>query len=87
MNDFLQAGHRLQVRAAPLSRSWPRAWASCRPQIQQINSAEQTRRRLGQQDLTAVPGGHHPRRRLSTAPKYPPGNSASPVAIPIRTGN
>ena len=35
-----------------------------RPQIQQINSAEQTRRRLGQQDLTAVPGGHHPRRTI-----------------------
>ena len=32
-----------------------------RPQIHQINSAEQTRRRLGQQDLPAVPGGHHPR--------------------------
>jgi hypothetical protein len=32
-----------------------------RPQIQQVNSAEQTRRRLGQKDLTAVPGGHHPR--------------------------
>jgi D5 N terminal like len=32
-----------------------------RPQIHQINSAEQTRRRLGQQDLTAMPGGHHPR--------------------------
>ena len=35
-----------------------------RPQIHQINSAEQTRRRLGQQDLTAVPGGHHPRRTV-----------------------
>ncbi len=32
-----------------------------RPQIHQINSAEQTRRRLGQKDLTAMPGGHHPR--------------------------
>ena len=31
-----------------------------RPQIHQINSAEQTRRRLGQQDLTAVSGRHHP---------------------------
>ena len=35
-----------------------------RPQIDQINSAEQNRRRLGQQDLTAVPGGHHPRRAI-----------------------
>ena len=35
-----------------------------RPQIHQINSAEQTRRRLGQQDLTAMPGGHHPRRTI-----------------------
>ena len=33
-----------------------------RPQIEQINTAEQHRRRLGHQDLTAVPGGHHPRR-------------------------
>ena len=32
-----------------------------RPQIEEINPAEQTRRRIGQQDLTAVPGGHHPR--------------------------
>ena len=32
-----------------------------RPQIHQINSAEQTRRRVGQQDLTTMPGGHHPR--------------------------
>ena len=32
-----------------------------RPQIDEINSAEQTRRRLGQQDLTTMPGGHHPR--------------------------
>jgi hypothetical protein len=31
-----------------------------RPQIHQINSAEQTRRRIGQQDLTAMPGAHHP---------------------------
>ena len=30
-------------------------------QIQQINSAEQTRGRLGQQDLAAVAGRHHPR--------------------------
>ena len=35
-----------------------------RPQIHQINSTEQTRRRLGQQDLTAMPGGHHPRRTI-----------------------
>ena len=35
-----------------------------RPQIDEINPAEQTRRRLGQQDLTAVPGGHHPRRTI-----------------------
>jgi hypothetical protein len=35
-----------------------------RPQIDQVNSAEQTRRRLGQKDLTAVPGGHHPRRAI-----------------------
>ena len=34
------------------------------PQIDEINSAEQNRRRLGQQDLTAVPGGHHPRRTV-----------------------
>ena len=37
---------------------------SARPQIHQINAAEQTRRRVGQQDLTAVPGGHHPRRTI-----------------------
>ena len=35
-----------------------------RPQIHQIHAAEQTRRRLGQQDLTAMPGGHHPRRTI-----------------------
>ena len=35
-----------------------------RSQIDEINAAEQTRRRLGQQDLTAVPGGHHPRRTI-----------------------
>ena len=33
-------------------------------QIHQINAAEQTRRRVGQQDLTAMPGGHHPRRTV-----------------------
>ncbi len=32
-----------------------------RSQIDEINPAEQTRRRVGQQDLTAVSGGHHPR--------------------------
>ena len=32
---------------------------SARPQIDEINPAEQTRSRLGQQDLTAVPSGHH----------------------------
>jgi hypothetical protein len=32
-----------------------------RPQIHQVNPADQTRGWLGQQDLTAVPGGHHPR--------------------------
>ena len=32
-----------------------------RPQIEQINAAEQSHRRLGQKDLPAVPGGHHPR--------------------------
>ena len=35
-----------------------------RPQIHQIDAAEQTRRRVGQQDLPAVPGGHHPRRSI-----------------------
>jgi hypothetical protein len=30
-----------------------------RPQIQQIHSTEQTRRRLDQQDLTTMPGCHH----------------------------
>ena len=30
-----------------------------RPQIQQIHSAEQTRRRVGQQDLTTMSSGHH----------------------------
>jgi hypothetical protein len=35
-----------------------------RPQIQQIHSAEQNRGRLGQQDLPAMPGGHHPRRTV-----------------------
>ena len=32
-----------------------------RPQIDEINSAEQARGRVGYQDLTAVSGGHHPR--------------------------
>ena len=32
-----------------------------RPQIDEINPAEQTRRRVGQQDLTAMTGGHHAR--------------------------
>jgi hypothetical protein len=31
-----------------------------RPQIHEIHSAQQTRRRLGRQDLTTMPGGHHP---------------------------
>ena len=31
------------------------------PRSTRSTPAEQTRRRLGQQDLTAVPGGHHPR--------------------------
>ena len=35
-----------------------------RPQIDQVNSAEQHRRRVGHQDLTAMPGGHHPRRAV-----------------------
>jgi choline dehydrogenase-like flavoprotein len=35
--------------------------ATAAPQIHQINSAEQTSGRLGQQDLTSAPGGHHPR--------------------------
>ena len=30
-----------------------------RSQIHEINAAEQTRSRVGQQDLTAVTGGHH----------------------------
>jgi len=30
-----------------------------RPQIQQIHPTEQTRRRLGQQDLTTMSSGHH----------------------------
>ena len=29
-----------------------------RPQIDEVNSAEQTRGRVGQQDLPAVTGGH-----------------------------
>jgi hypothetical protein len=33
-------------------------------QIHQINAAEQNCRRVGQQDLTAVPGGHHPSRTI-----------------------
>ena len=33
-----------------------------RPQIDQINPAEQTRCRFGPEDLAAVSGGHHPRR-------------------------
>ena len=40
-------------------RDWQVAQPA-RPQIQQLHSAEQHRRRLGQQDLTTVPGGHHP---------------------------
>ena len=40
-----------------------------RPQIQQINAAEQYRRRLGQQTLTAVTSGHHPRRPVEHRPK------------------
>ena len=31
------------------------------PRFDQIDTAEQTRRRVGHQDLTAVAGGHHPR--------------------------
>ena len=40
-----------------------------RPQIDKINPAEQNRRRVGHQDLTAVPGGHHPRRAVEHRPK------------------
>jgi hypothetical protein len=35
-----------------------------RPQIDQIHAAQQTRRRPGQEDLPAVPGGHHPCRTI-----------------------
>jgi hypothetical protein len=49
------------------------------------NSAEQSRRRLGQQDLTAVPGGHHPsgavehRTEIVTVPKLSlPGRQPHP---------
>jgi hypothetical protein len=35
-----------------------------RSQIQQIYPAEQTRRRLGQKDLTTMSSGHHPRRAV-----------------------
>jgi hypothetical protein len=33
-------------------------------QIDEVYSAEQARRRLGQQDLNTVPGSHHPRRTV-----------------------
>ena len=33
-------------------------------QIKQVNAAEQRRRRIGQQDLTAVTGRHHPCRTI-----------------------
>ena len=42
------------------------------PRSQQIDSAEQNRRRLGHQDLTAVPGGHHPRRAVEHRPEVVP---------------
>ena len=32
-----------------------------RPQIHQINATDQNCRRIGQQNLPAMPGGHHPR--------------------------
>jgi len=40
-----------------------------RPQIHEINSAEQTRRRLDRQDLTAVPAAITRAARFNTAPK------------------
>jgi hypothetical protein len=47
-----QLKHRDRVRHIP---------QPSRPQIEQINSAEQNRRRVGHQDLATVPGSHHPR--------------------------
>jgi hypothetical protein len=40
------------------------------------------------QDLPAVPGGHHPRHPVEHRTEVVgPASSASPVAMPIRTGN
>ena len=54
----------------PAARTWNTSTGVGRsrnrrgPRSTQIDAAEQTRRRLGQQDLTAMPGGHHPRRAI-----------------------
>ena len=59
-----------------------------RSQIDEINTAEQTGRRLGHQDLTAVPGSHHPRRAVEHRPEIV---SFAQLGLtgrnPIRTGN
>ena len=48
-----------------------------------VNAAEQYRCRVGHQDLTAVPGGHHPRSTVEHRPEVVPSrSSASPVATP-----
>jgi hypothetical protein len=57
---------RAQARRTDLKhrhRDWQVPQPS-RPQIHQINPAEQNRRRVSQQNLTAMPGSHHPRRTV-----------------------
>jgi hypothetical protein len=65
----------LVLAPAPISVDFPLIWRGreegfcCGPEIHEIDPAEQTRRRLGQKDLTAMTDGHHRAARLSTVPK------------------
>ena len=57
---------RAQARRSDLKhpqRDWQVPQPS-RPQVGEVDSAEQTRRRLGHEHLASVPGSHHPRRAI-----------------------
>ena len=57
-------------------------------QIDQLDARHHRRRRRRHQDLAAVTGGHHPRRPVQHRPEVVAAAlSASPVAIPMRTGS
>ena len=74
------AVHRLQraigIRVSPREAVGPQGhWyiaESSPSEIDLIYSAEKNRCRIGQQDLTTVPGGHHPRGTVEHRPEVIP---------------